>query len=227
MFRTKVALAEKVYIKGHAVKMTRDEGEPGSVDFTFRVDFGDLSHLAVDLKSKEDFDRSDLAAKLEQTDHVEKQLQQDLVHVLTHHLGREPKKVMVSIEPDQLDAKSIRRYGYEVSVACAAPKREALQKDIEAHLGHALDHVALDLEPAMRGQQIDRYGAKVEGSSAGSRALMKALYECVGNKRYMRDVQDLFDRIDLTPAEHDALARLAHDLQDHHAGAAKLARQKW
>lgn len=45
------------------------------------------------------------------------------------------------------------------------------------------------------------------------RNLMQALYMAIGNKRYMHDIEKLFESVDLTPEQQQALRYLAQDLR--------------
>lgn len=45
------------------------------------------------------------------------------------------------------------------------------------------------------------------------RNLMQALYQTIGNKRYMLDLEKLFEGIELTPEQQQALRYLAQDIR--------------
>jgi len=48
----------------------------------------------------------------------------------------------------------------------------------------------------------------------GYRILIRTLYQTVGNKRYLNDLENLLARLgDLSPEEDETLLMLAHDLK--------------
>ena len=219
------ALAEKVYLKGHQVQLTDDSSDPGSIDLTFRVEFGDLSHLTVELKTNVALEKSLLAKRLEDGGPAERHLKQELTALIQRLLGHQPKKLKVTVAPDILELATVHRYGYEVSVSFDLPALLHLTAEIERRVGQAFQHLAIDLEPG-RGQTMDVYRGKVEGSADG-RHLMQVLARQLGNKRYLADIEQLLDRVELTPVENQALRLLARDLdyQGHQADQAR--REPW
>lgn len=45
------------------------------------------------------------------------------------------------------------------------------------------------------------------------RNLMQALYQTIGNKRYLLDIEKLFEGVELTPEQQQALRYLAQDIR--------------
>jgi len=51
-------------------------------------------------------------------------------------------------------------------------------------------------------------------SSDAVRALMSSLYQAVGNKRYLHDLEQFLNGLEITPEVKQTLMYLSHDLND-------------
>jgi hypothetical protein len=68
---------------------------------------------------------------------------------------------------------------------------------------------------------------RIQAKGDGVRYLMQSLYQMLGNKRYLHDLEKLFqDKLaDITPQENETLMFLMRDLKDQHGTSQRNRRE--
>lgn len=59
------------------------------------------------------------------------------------------------------------------------------------------------------------------------RTLIQTLYQTLGNKRYLHDIEQMLSEIELTPEQQRAVLYLIQDLRHHEHQAVTRARRFW